>query len=438
MSTQENSNNIDYQKLLNKMLDNFPTKEDTLNFFEKNHKFFTEGKYKASNFDRYKSKFSARAEDSTPSTLCKPRLTTVDFGDTGKQKGILYYIADILNEQEEDKSKHLSLPKHFPVLVKKLAEMLNVDENQNIDDYIYVPVEVEETKKSPPYSTSYIQKQKEYSLKDAKTKKLFKELMEGLCRSCSIDEMRRAVKIFNIGLTHYMDTNKETKKIRKVHRLFIPEYSTDLTAFGSFRYNRGEDPKGLLRKKCVRVLFGNHISHVFKTDKPIIFAEGHSDVIVNNSKRIQTITSGSATTPIGDNIEEMKGKTYHLFYDLDLPGVKGITERVVEIEEFNKDKDEEDKIKYKIFQWSSKIIIDDEVKDFIDYEEDQKEVIKRLKGDTRRGITLSDDEIFEKARISNWRVLSHEPKKKGYDWIDFHTDMQTHDRYKVFIDTYTY
>jgi len=427
---------IDYKKLLNKMLDRFPTKEDTLNFFKRNHEYFTAGVYKADNFDEYKSKFSARKEDNTPSCLCKPRLTTVDFGDTGKQKSILQYIVDVHNEKEE--GEYLEMPKAFPKAVQMLADLLEVDENQDMDDYVYVPPPPVEEKKEKEYKPKYIDRQKKNSLKNDKNKEIFLSLMNGLCRSCSLDEKRRAVKVFNIGLNDYLLTDPKTKKSRTVYRLFIPEYSRDLVAYGSFRYNRNEDPKGLLRKNCQRVLFGIHISHFFNQEKPIIFAEGHSDVIVNNSKRIQTITSGSATTPIGENISELKGRIIHLYYDLDLPGVKGITERIIEIEMFNKDVDEAEKIKYKIFQWSSKVIIDGEVKNFIEYEDEQKEVIKRLKGDTRRGITLSDDEIFEKCRISTWKVLSNEPKNKGYDWIDFHTEMQEHPKYSAFINQYTY
>ena len=427
---------IDYKKLLNKMLDRFPHKEDTLDFFKRNHEYFSQGCYKASNFDEYKSKFSARREDNTPSTLCKPRLTTVDFGDTGKQKSILQFIVDINNEKED--GEYLEMPKAFPKAVQLLADLLKVDENQDMDDYVYVPPPPIEEKKAGEYKPNFIDRQKRNSVKNDKSKKTFLSLMDGLCRSCSLDEKRRAVKIFNIGLNDYLQTDPKTNKSRTVYRLFIPEYSRDLIAYGSFRYNRNEDPKGLLRKNCQRVLFGFHLSHVFKVDKPIIFAEGHSDVVVNNSKRIQAITSGSATTPIGENISELKGKLIHLYYDLDLPGVKGITERVIEIEMFNKDVSEAEKIKYVIYQWSSKVIIDDKVKDFIEYEEEQLEVIKRLKGDTRRAITLTDDYIFEKCRISTWKVLSNEPKGKGYDWIDFHTEMKDHEKYTSFVNQYTY
>jgi len=427
------SKRVDYKKLLNSMLDRFPTKEDTLSFFMKYHEYFDEGSYKADNFDEYTSKFSARREDKSPSVLCKTRLTTIDFGDTQKQKGILQFIADIENEKED--GDFLKLPKDFPIVVQILAELLNIDENQNMDDYVYVPPPKVEETKVKPYSPKYLDRQKKAI---SSNQPIFIDLMNGLCRSCSPAEKNRAVKIFNIGLNDYIDVNKESKVQRTVYRLFIPEYSRDLSAYGSFRYNRNEKPKGLLRPKANRVLFGIHLSHDFDDSKPTIFAEGHSDIIVNNSKRIQTITSGSATTPIGDNITEMKGQTYHFYYDLDLPGVKGITERIIEIEEFNKDQSDNDKIKYKIFQWSSKIIVDGVVLDFIDYEEEQLETIKRLKGDTRRGITLDADEIFEKCRISTWRVLSQEPKNKGYDWIDFHTDMQDHPKYQVFIDQYTY
>ena len=441
----------DYTKLLYSMLDRFPTGADTLVFFQKNAAYFTAGGYKVYNFDEYKLKFSARPNDNTPSTLCKPKLTTVDFGDTGTQKGILQFIIDVNNEKD-DKEYLRFIPKDnqktqadrdmnrktYYFAIQELANLLDVDENKDLDDYVYVPPPKVEEKKAKEYTVRYVDKQRAHSLKNDFNKNKTKELMDELCRSCSLDEKRRAIKIFNIGLLDYMHTDKGSKTPRKVYRLFLPEYSKDLKAYGCFKYNRAESTSGLLRKNCQRVLFGIHLSHVFSPEKPIIFAEGHSDVVVNNSKRIQTITSGSATTPIGENISEMKGKLYHLFYDLDDAGVKGITSRLVEIEMFNKDQVEKDKIRYKVFQWSSKVIIKDEVVEFISYEDIQREHLQRLIGDTRKGITIDENELFEKCRISTWQVLSNEPKKKGFDWIDFHTEMKDHPKYNAFINQYTY
>ena len=428
---------VDYKKLKNKILDKYPTKEDTLQFFRKHHKYFTAGYYEAKNFNEYDSKFSIRKNDKTPSTHCKPRLTTIDFGDEQKHKDILQLLIDVHNEKDD--GKFLTLPKAFPIAVQMLAKLEEEDENQNMDDYVYVPPPIIEKKKASPLTERFLLRQKRNRYKDDESKKIFKNLINGLCRTCSNEEKNRFVKIFNVGLDINFKIDKETNQTVSEYRLFIPEYSSDLSPYGYYKYNRSiKERKGLLRPKAHRVLFGVHLINTFNMSKPIIFAEGHSDVVVNNSKRLQTITSGSATTKIGENISELKGKTLHLYYDLDDAGVKGITRKVIEIEVYNQSQEDKDKIKYKIFQWSSKVIIDGEVKDFVDFEKAQIDIIKKSIGDTRNKITLTETYLFEKSRILYWKTLSEQPKKEGYDWIDFHEEMKDHPKYEKFINTYKY
>ena len=258
--------------------------------------------------------------------------------------------------------------------------------------------------------------------------------MEGLCRNCSLEEMRRAVKLFNIGLDSY-----ENKRGELQYRLFIPEFNQDKIAYGSFRYNRELTPKGLLRKNSKRVLFGAHLIPLFNPKKPIVFTEGHSDCIVNNAKGIASVTSGSSTTKIGqESLELLKGRELHFYPDADEAGVKGVCSKIMEIEAFNASVSDKEQIDYKVFFWAKSFRLGKEITKFSN----------KRKGDyvnsrdfAKLQIALFKEAKFhapERALVKSWIFFGKEVAKEGYDFIDFHGEYSKKDSYKRLIKTYSY
>lgn len=431
---------VDLVKLKSKILAKYRTPAESMVFFRKANvkKFFN-----IMNLEG--TKFSLREADSTASVSVSKELKTNDFGTSAGQKDILVLIMDTLNKNRDEDNK-FERKKHFPVFVKKLAELDGADLNEDLSNYVPKKVIVKEVKKEPPYKQRYLDARKQNRKRNPK---IFNKLMDGLCRSCSKEEKDRAEKIFDIGLVDYFkkDTNgKIPKNPEKVFRLFIPEYDKNLDAYGSFSYNRSEEKKGLLRKNAKRSIFGIHLLPSFDKNKPIVFSEGHSDTIVNNAKKIQSITSGSATKDIGLNIEDLKGLDIHFYPDLDLPGVEGLTKKILEIEIFNKTASNKDKITYSVFYWSTNVLIDGENIDFRLYEKDQgillRDLIHRNKrpfSDYLSSLSQSDKkDLWNKIKLSNWTPKSRSPKQKGYDWIDFHNDNKNHEKYNKFISQYTY
>jgi hypothetical protein len=149
---------------------------------------------------------------------------------------------------------------------------------------------------------------------------------------------------------------------------------------------------------------------------------------------------------IGENISKLKGLNLHFYPDLDLPGVEGLTKKLLEIEIFNKTISEQEKIKYSVFYWSTNILIDGENKDFRDYEKEQGALLKDLIDREKEPFASflkslspsSKKDLWNKIKLSNWKPKSRTPKPKGYDWIDFHKDNHTHEKYSKFISQYTY
>lgn len=434
---------IDLGKLVKKILEKYDTPAKSMEFFTKKN---VQEYFGIMNIGY--CKFSLRKADATASVSVSKELKTNDFGVSSEdQISILELIMNKINKDRTLKDlENLDSKKHFPIFANKLAELDGQDADQDLSNYTPKEIIVKEIKKEPAYKARYLSGRKDNRKRNPKT---FDTLMDGLCRSCSKKEKDRAEKIFDIGLVDYFRKDKNgniPKNPEKVFRLFIPEYDKNLDAYGSFSYNRSEEKKGLLRTNGKRVIFGIHLLPSFDKTKPIIFSEGHSDTVVNNAKRMQSITSGSAGMSIGKNIEDLKGLDIHFYPDLDLPGVEGLTKKLLEIEIFNKTASDIDKINYSVFYWSTKMIIDNEEVAFKSYEKEQGLLLKTFIDKDKRPFstylsTLLPNEkktLWNRIKLSKWTPKSITPKQKGYDWIDFHTDNKDHEKYSKFVSQYTY
>lgn len=427
-----------------KVAEAYNTPEATFDFFSMNS-----GRHELGIvfIDTRTKKLDIRGEN-TPSTVCKSNLRYHDFG-TGES-------GDVINLIQENTSCS------FIEAVEKVLEW----EGSSIDIKRTVApvVKKDNTKKANPYTTAYLQKRLE---EREDNKERFQTLLSDLCRACSTEDKDAAIKAFNIGMVSYIqkDTNK------KVERLFIPEYDEAKTAWSSYSYNREEkECKGLLRRNAKRVLFGSHLVKYFDKTKPIILSEGHSDVIVNIGKYLQCVTNGSSTKSIKEWLPFLKGRELHIYPDMDYPGIKGATCRALEIEEFNKTAKEEDKISYQVFLWSDSFI-----EETVDEFKNLSVPMKSLKGN--KGLvkyakswwaelfndsTLTstiDRKVMAKAQMSilkkmkeqnpdlvincpvlvkKWKILSKEPCKKGFDFIDFHEKNKNKPNYEDYISKYKF
>jgi len=275
----------------------------------------------------------------------------------------------------------------------------------------------------PPYSQYYIDQRK---LEAKENPQLAFELLKGLCRSCDKQDYKRAVQMFNIGLVTMSGYQGEEK------RLFIPEYDENSIPWGSFSYNRNLNPKGKLRKDSKRILFGSHLMKYFNLAAPIIFTEGHSDCIVNNAKCYQSITTGSATTPIREYMfPVLEGKTIHFYPDADEAGMKGVLQKLLDIEVYNSAQPIEKHIKYKVYWWSERIIgKNGELLNRAFWENLQEEFFQK------KGITPTSEMLFK-----NWTIIKQKSKEyieAGYDFIDFHLEYQHTPAYKNFMSKYKF
>lgn len=452
-------NDEEYKEIIdiyNKIAEKYQTPEESFEVFD-----LLSSKLKIKSINKNTRKFDLRGEN-TPSVTCYGKLTYVDFGAGDGRRNIVHLI--------RENNKTLS----FKSAVLQLAEWLKEDVELLKASSIGLRKQ-EETKKAEPYKEKYIQDQIDERNK-IENKELFLNLINGLCRSCSIEEKRAAVKAFNIGLNYYDSSytyeegGEQKTKTERQYRLFIPEYDQHKVPYGSFRYNREyKDNKGLLRKNCQRVLFGSHLLPFYKKQKPLIFSEGHSDTIVNVSKYLQCVTSGSSTTPLKAFLPLLKGFLIHFFPDADQPGIKGVSEKILEIEEYNKELPEEEKIKYQVFLWGigwKEKNIEDFQNMLIPLSEIDTLAEKYSKAWWRRHFTdetltpnieldiieKEQNHIFNKkikdlkldivlpdcAYVKNWKILQKDILQQGFDFIDFHLKHGGTDKYNNFIKTYKF
>jgi hypothetical protein len=454
---EKNKKNIikknDLSELAKNLSQLYPTPEDGLEFYAH---FQEELELAGVDLDRKKLDFRG---EKTASVTVYNDLYYVDFGESNERKSIITYLMEYKTSQK-DKTKTMSFPEAVEFF-KTLVESLNgpIDAN-NLQSK---KTTIKEEPKAKPYTEYYLNQK----LKDSRSSpKTFKNILNGLLRSCSISEMRRAVKIFKMGLDIYDIFDKEKDCIVKQERVFIPEFNEDNIALSSFRYNRSLDPKGLRRKNAEKVLFGSHLIKRFDPKKPIIFSEGHSDTVVNLAKSFQCVTTGAATAPLKNFLDLLKGRTIHFYPDADTAGLKGVMNKILEIEGFNL-KNPNDKISYKVFWWSEYYEKSIEETEDLSYEELLKHRkyskiwwLKYMTKDTRPSSLISIDRLREEQDfivnkslrnlkskyglnsipesiyIDNWTRLIREPVKQGFDFIDFHTKMNNSQGYLDYMEKY--
>lgn len=427
---------INHKEIWRSIKERYSTPEESLEFFLRNRERPELGIVSIQN-----KKLDLRNEKSA-STVIYKELKVVDYGVS--QIGF-----DVISMIMQNTKLHFN----------EAVELLCKWEDKTADNSIITnpkeKKELEQTKKVAPYSKKYLSKKIEARKENWDT---FVQIRNGLLRGCSAQEKKDAVLLFDIGLDGYIPEDSTEME----YRLFIPEYDQKKTAFGSFRYNRSLDTKGLLRKNTQRVLFGSHLMNLFDKKKPIIISEGHSDTIVNNSKRLQTVTSGSSTTPMGQFLPILGGRELHFFPDADQPGMKGVTHKVLEVIKYNQSAEAKDRITFKIFWWGSIYVETKLAETNLDTLSE-----KELKGVKQSwwfkykeeigvdGIITIDvlqkhqEELFKNERIDlstlpeelfvkNWKLISRDKVKQGFDFIDFHEKYKTSPNYAKFIETYKF
>lgn len=399
---------VDLKNVLNNICAKYSTKEDTLNFFLMHSSEL--GVYGVDS-----SKKAAKFRDEkTASTHFLPNLRYTDFGGDGQVHDVVHRIMEVNNC-------------NFPEAVKILAQWENepMESFDKKGDFDFSTKQYFDTKEiKNPYKKRYLDERR---VESKKNKKIAFELLKGLCRSCNSQDYKRAVKMFSIGLVSYERSSGE-----KEVRLFIPEFDEKEVAWGSFSYNRSLPTKGLLRKSAKRVLFGSHLIKYFDPKKPIIFAEGHSDCIVNNAKCYACVTTGSATTPLREwMFPLLEGRMLHFYPDADEAGMRGVLQKLLDIESYNATVEVERHIKYQVFWWSDNIVKKDGT--FLKANE-----LKKIQQDffTKKRITPTKEMLF-----NNWKIIkrkSNTTVKVGYDFIDFHTEYKDSPEYAKYMDKYSF
>ena len=377
-------------------------------------------------------KLSLRNGEKTPSTVIYDNLSYVDFGGEGVKKDPISRIMEVTGNT-------------FP----EALDMFLSWEGENISEYKdFRPVKKENNsskKQRDPYKESFL---RTTILNKRKFSQRYLALRHDLFRTCSEEEMSRGEKLFSIGFSPKSEYEKDD-------RIFIPEFDENKIAWGSYKYNRSiKQAKGLLRKDSKRVLFGSHLIGLYPKD--IIFSEGHTDVIVNVSKGLASLTTGSSTKRIEDKISLLKGRTIHDFPDLDLAGLLGATKRAIDINEWNKTCSKEDFIIHKIYWWSEwfldkrifQKIQEGNVPKYETYFNYMNRIplkkgvacfhISLLEQIQRDFIEKQKIELNNNFLISNWTLLSKKPKIAGYDFIDFHEENKSSKNYKNFLEKFKF
>jgi len=393
--------------------------------------------------DTARKKLSMRSYDDTASVAIYDKLRYVDFGSDGESHDPVYRVMEVT-----------SMP-----FLEAVEFVLELDQALPPE---FIPTATSErtVEKKKPYTIKYIQN---LIRERSKHKEIYAELATGLFRGCTKDEQTYGEKIFSIGLVLKNEYQNDD-------RIFIPEIDVKHVAVGSYRYNRtpGLHPssgqamnKGLLRKNGKRIIFGEHLISKFKKD--VILAEGHSDCVVNNAKRMACVSSGSSTKKLGDRIFTLAGKHIHIFPDADFAGAEGAFKKALEIISWNKDCSPEDTIEFTIYWWSQTFTsakINSKVVELgtgsdIDKSIPKNDPLRLLSIPCNNGTASVDLNLLRQFLVitakkvglkafpkkldpRNWIVLSKGPKKEGYDFVDFHEENMSNHKYQNFISKFQY
>lgn len=357
-----------------------------------------------------------RASDDTPSVAFYKYLSYVDFGADGQSKDPVDRIMEVTGATPLE-----------------AAKMVLEWEGQNPEDLeiqnhpAFREPQKEKKGFRPPYSPKYL---KELQTNRCLYQDRYLKVAKGLFRAVTEVEREFAEHILSIGFLPKKEKNH-------VDRVFVPEFDEKGVPWGSYAYNREGTPKGLLRKNAKRVLFGSHL--LAKYPQTVFFTEGHTDAINLIAKKVPAVTTGSSTTKIGEHIKLLAGRKILFFPDLDVPGMKGVTKKAMEIEEWNKKASPEDRIEYTIFWWAdwmySKDLLEKILSGSVSKSERDLLILSKI-GARKKGHLLVNKEMFRviqedflyrfpeyarhpKIDIRSWTVVhKNASRKKGYDFVD--------------------
>jgi len=344
-------------------------------------------------------------EERTPSVSITKKLHWCDFGDEGERKSIIELIKIQYN-----------------INFKKAVELL-LEWDQQLTANGFTPkVKKEETREiKPPYRGWFFKEARRVAMLP-NNKAIFWKLLKQAFRGCSKEEILFGKDLFECGLTLWKERVDNQKTV--VPRLLIPERDHNGTPWNAYRYNRERPVKGLFRKNGKRVLFGSHLPT--KTEKPVILAEGHTDVLVCRAKGVQAVTTGGSQSPIPkEGLEFLEGRIVHIFYDCDTAGLKGIMQKILQFQKHNKIAKQP--IEYRVFWWASSFI-DKKTKKMVTLED-----LKKLQKDYYKKHNFQPQ---ERDLLENWKLMKNVTVNGGYDFIDFHSEHQGSQKYEGFLNIY--
>jgi hypothetical protein len=403
-------------EMMKRIKESYCTKDDSFVWYERNS---GRSELCIYDVDTKRKMLSLRASDRTASAAIYPELTVHDFGGGGSYDPV-NRIMEITGQ----------------TFMEAVDTFLSWE---GVESYDHTPAPMRD-KKEKEFVSPYLEKYlRTLVLNRHKYEVRYKLLAKDLFRSCTPEEQNHGEKLFLIGFIPVEDQTYEGA----VDRIFIPEFDESGVAYGSYRYNRScTDRKGLLRKDSKRVLFGSHLLQA----GPVVFAEGHTDVVVNVSKGIQTVTTGSATKAFGDNISLLSGRVVHDFPDMDMSGLIGVLNRAQEIAVWNESNlFPEQNITHKIYMWGEGFHDSKLQKRFDSKEKLSNEVYFEFLNEIIDCV-FTKDVIFKVLQkyaskksiaidLSTWKILGKGIKPGGYDWIDFHTENQDNPKYPAFINS---
>lgn len=406
----------------------YPTAEDSFMWWESNASRPELGVYQV-NSDL--NKLSLRSYDDTPSTAIYENLTYVDFGGEGTAQDPVARVMEVSGLKFNDALRLIL--SWEGIAPEEFKPKNTVGSNQK------------EVKSA--FSNNYL---REVIKNRQLMKDRYSALAPDLFRTCSKEEQAEGEKLFSIGFVPSNEYQPED-------RIFIPEFDTQSMAWGSYRYNRSvKGKKGLLRKNSKRVLFGSHLIKKYK--EHIIYSEGHTDTVVNVSKHLATVTTGSSTKKMGENISVLAGKHLHDFPDLDIAGMIGALNRGLEIDKWNEEhKTERDlQIKHTVYWWAewfydekvtekiqNNAVAKSElfyfIKDQIPIKKGKAffnlDILALLQAEYARKKRI---EIPDRLRIHSWKMVGRGSKPGGYDFIDFHSENNSSKNYAKFISKFKF
>lgn len=283
---------------------------------------------------------------------------------------------------------------------------------------------------------------------------IYKLISNELMRNLTDPEKDYATKRLRLGLEFNTITSKKTGKTWTEKRVTIPEFEEDGETLHNYAgYNRksaikckkrdtGPDEERVAKPGLV----GAHFVKNFNKETPIMWMEGHPDVVHATGLGLQAVTAGSSSTPITQFLHIFKGREIHFFPDNDKAGATGVASWLIEVAEYNKSLSPEDKIKVKVMWWSLKTLPKAK-------KELGEKIIAYIKKTMKingipENITETDAGLEKIKKYANesglfpseyWEyksVIADKILDKGFDFTDFVGEYRNHKNFSKFISKY--